>query len=172
MTRAVPRSRRKADAGRPPGGGIELAIGMLARRPLSEGEVALRLGRKGVAGDEIPPVLSRLRELGLVDDDALCRRLARSYQEDRRYGPAKIAWKLSSRRFSRVLVEEALREIASPGEVAEAAASALRKKFREGIPPGREGAARAYRFLAGRGFPPDACRAAVGRRLIERSQGD
>ncbi|MGZ9265404.1 MAG: RecX family transcriptional regulator, partial [Candidatus Deferrimicrobiaceae bacterium] len=103
---------------------------------------------------------------------ALCRRLARSYQEDRRYGPAKIAWKLASRRFSREIVEEALREVASPRAVAEAAAIALRRKFQEGIPPGREGAAKAYRFLAGRGFPPDACRAAVGQGRTESSQGD
>ena len=151
---------------------MELAVGMLARRPLSEGEVALRLARKGVAEGEIPVVLSRLRELGLVDDAALCRRLARSYQEERRYGPAKIAWKLASRRIPRDLVDEALREVASPGAVAEAAALALRKKFREGIPPGRDGAAKAYRHLAGRGFPPDVCRAAVGRRLTGTSQGD
>jgi regulatory protein len=145
---------------------------MLARRPLSEGEVAVRLARKGVAGDEIPAVLSRLRDLGLLEDAALCRRLARSYQEDRRYGPAKIAWKLAARRFSRYLVEDALREVASPGAVADAAEIALRKKFREGIPPGRDGAARAYRFLAGRGFPPDVCRAAVGRGRTEFSLGD
>ena len=151
---------------------MELAIGMLARRPLSEGEVALRLARKGVPEGEIPAVLSRLRELGLVDDAALCRRLARSYQDERRYGPAKIAWKLASRRFSRDLVDEALREVASPGAVAEAAALALRKKFREGIPQGRDGAAKAYRYLAGRGFPPDVCRAAVGRRLTGSFQGD
>ena len=151
---------------------MELAIGMLARRPLSEGEVALRLARKGVAEGEIPAVLSRLRELGLVDDAALCRRLARSYQDERRYGPAKIAWKLASRRFSRDLVDEALREVASPGAVAEAAALALRKKFQVGIPQGRDGAAKAYRYLAGRGFPPDVCRAAVGRRLTGSFQGD
>jgi regulatory protein len=145
---------------------------MLARRPLSEGELALRLARKGIAEGEIPAVVARLRELGLLEDAALCRRLARSFQEDRRYGPAKIAWILSSRRFSRDLVEEAVRDVASPAAVAEAAAAALRKRFRDGIPPGREGAAKAYRFLAGRGFPPDACRAAVGRRRTELPQGD
>ena len=145
---------------------------MLARRPLSEGEVALRLARKGISEGEIPAVLSRLRELGLLEDAVLCRRLARSYQEDRRYGPAKIAWKLALRLFSRDLVEEALREVASPGAVADTAAIALRRKFREGLPPGREGAGKAYRFLAGRGFPPDVCRAAVGRRRTEFSQGD
>ena len=150
---------------------MDLAVGMLARRPLSEGEIALRLARKGVAEGEIPTVLSRLRELRLVEDAALCRRLARSYQEDRRYGPAKIAWKLASRLFSRDLVQEALCEVASPGAVAEAASLAIRKKFRDGIPPGREAAAKAYRYLAGRGFPPDACRAAVGRRTGS-SEGD
>ena len=137
---------------------------MLARRPLSEGEVALRLEIRGVPAPEAGAAIRRLRELGLLDDPGLCRHLARSYQEGRRYGPSKIARALAARRFPRELVEAALREIASPGAVAEAAAHALRKRFREGIPPGREGAARAYRFLAGRGFPPDACRGALGKR--------
>ncbi len=145
---------------------------MLARRPLSEGEVALRLLRKGHAASDVPPVLARLRELRLVDDPALCRQLVRSYREGRMYGPAKIAWKLAARGFPRTLVEEALREECPPDDVAEAAARALRKKYRGGIPGGREGAARAYRFLAGRGFPPDACRKAVGRRTPEYPEGE
>jgi SOS response regulatory protein OraA/RecX len=145
---------------------------MLARRPLSEGEVALRLIRKGHAESDVPPVLARLRDLRLLDDAALCRQLVRSYREGRMYGPAKIAWKLASRGFPRLLVEEALREECPPEGVAAAAAQALRKKFRGGIPPGREGAAKAYRFLAGRGFPPDACRKAVGRRTLENQEGD
>ena len=145
---------------------------MLARRPLSEGELAFRLQDKGVPGPEAAAALARLRELGLLDDAGLCRRLARSYLEGRRYGPAKIARTLAARRFPRELVESAVREVACPGAVAETAAQALRKRFREGIPPGREGAAKAYRFLAGRGFPPDACRAAIGRRPAEFPEGE
>jgi len=145
---------------------------MLVRRPLSEGEVALRLARKGYTEADVLPALARLRELRLLDDASLCRQLVRTYQEARRYGPAKIAWTLARRRFPRDLVEDALREGSSPVAVAETAAAALGKRFRGGIPPGREGAAKAYRFLAGRGFPPDACRAAIGRRLAENSEGD
>jgi len=145
---------------------------MLARRPLSEGEVALRLARKGYAEGDVLPTLARLRELRLLDDASLCRQLVRTYQEGRRYGPLKIAWKLAARRFPRDLLEEALREGSSPDAVAEAAAGALGKKFRGGIPPGRDGAVKAYRFLAGRGFPPDACRNAIGRRLAENSEGE
>ncbi len=144
---------------------------MLARRPLSEGEVGLRLARKGFAEADVAPALVRLRELGLLDDEALCRQLVRSYQEGRGYGPSKIAWKLVQRRFPRGLIEAALREGSPPKAVADAAGAALRKKYRGAIPPGREGAAKAYRFLAGRGFPPDACREAVGRRWAENSEG-
>jgi SOS response regulatory protein OraA/RecX len=164
--------KRKGDGAAVPGNPLELAIGMLARRPLSEGEVTLRLMRKGHAGPDIPPVLARLRELRLIDDPALCRQLVRSYREGRMYGPAKIAWKLAARGFPRLLVEESLREECPPEGVADAAARALGKKYRGGIPAGREGAAKAYRFLAGRGFPPDACRKAVGRRMAEHPEGD
>ncbi|MEW6720036.1 MAG: RecX family transcriptional regulator [Thermodesulfobacteriota bacterium] len=147
-------------------------MGMLARRPLSEGEVAFRLARKGHAESDVPPVLARLRELRLLDDAALCRQLVRSWREGRMYGPAKIAGKLSVRLFPRHIIEEALREECPAADVEEAAARALKKKFRGGIPAGREGAAKAYRFLAGRGFPPDACRKAVGRRIAVNEEGD
>ncbi len=145
---------------------------MLARRPLSEGEVALRLSGKGVPEPAVAGTVARLRELGLLDDAALCRQLARIYLENRRYGPVKIARSLAARRFPRDLVEAALREVASGDGVAGAAAAALRKKYRGGIPPGRENAARAYRFLAGRGFPPEVCRAAVGRRASDTPEGE
>jgi regulatory protein len=145
---------------------------MLARRPLSEGEVRSRLARKGHVAADVEAAVSRLRELGLLDDDALCRQLVRTYQEGRGYGPAKTAWKLAARGFPRDLVAAAVREGCSAEAVAEAAATALRRKFRGGIPPGRDGTAKAYRFLAGRGFPPGACRDAIGRRLSETSEGD
>jgi len=103
----------------------------------------------------------------MLDDSTLCRQLVRSYLETRVYGPVKIAWKLASRGFPRFLVEEAMRKECLEDDVAAAAVLALRKKYRGGIPPGREGASKAYRFLAGRGFPPEVCRRAVGRQRME-----
>ncbi|MGE5664944.1 MAG: regulatory protein RecX, partial [Deltaproteobacteria bacterium] len=105
--------------------------------------------------------LRRLEELGLVDDRTLCAQLARSYRDVRRYGPRKIAGALRLRGFPPAMVEEVLGEVSSPEEDQAAAEAALRKKFRAGLPPGREGAAKAYRFLSGRGFDPDACRRAI-----------
>ena len=145
---------------------------MLSRRDLSEGELRDRLAKKGVPPADAQAAIRRLRELGLADDPSLCARLVRSYRETRGYGSAKIAWALRSRRFPPDLVESTVRELSSGEEETAAASAALRKKFPRGLLPGREGAAKAYRFLAGRGFPPDACRRALGGLSTEIQEGE
>jgi regulatory protein len=137
------------------------ALRMLSRRDLSEGEIRERLSKKGFPHAESSATIRRLRELGLVDDTKLCARLVRSYRETRGYGSAKIAWALRGRGFSPDLVEETVREFSTGEEELAAASAALRKKFRSGLLKGREGAAKAYRFLAGRGFSPETCRRAI-----------
>ncbi len=144
---------------------------MLSRRALSEGEIRDRLGRKGFGEPEAHAALGRLRELALVDDRALSGQLTRHYRSDRRLGPRRIAAMLASRRFPRELIAEALRGI-RPEEELSAALAALQRKFRDGILPGREGAAKAYRFLAGRGFPPDTCRRAIRALSSEIEEGE
>jgi regulatory protein len=123
--------------------------------------------RKGFPEEEADAALASVRDLGLVDDGELLPRLVRHYAADRGYGPAKVAAVLKGRGFDPAGVAEALRSAFPASDEAGAAAAALRKKFRDGVPPGREGAARAYRFLAGRGFSPSACRAAIGRTQSE-----
>ena len=59
---------------------------MLSRRALSEGEIRFRLTEKGFPEDQTVAALAKLRELGLVDDTALCANLARSYRDVRRLG--------------------------------------------------------------------------------------
>ncbi len=145
---------------------------MLARRALSAEEIAGRLAAKGFAEAQAAAAVRRLAELGLVDDRSLCLQLARSYRDVRRYGPRKIAGALRLRGFPAALVEEALRGVTAPGDVLAAAEAALRKRYRAGVPPGREGAAKAYRFLAGRGFDPDTCRRAIGGPSRDIEEGE
>lgn len=144
---------------------------MLSRRALSEGEIRFRLNRKGFGQPEVESTLERLREWGLSDDRDLCGQLARHYRCDRRLGPRRIAGMLGSRKFPRELIEEALRGI-RPEEETAAALESLRRKFRDGIPPGRQGAARAYRYLAGRGFPPETCRQAIRALSADIEEGE
>lgn len=134
---------------------------MLSRRALSEGEIRSRLAAKGFTEAQAIAALNRLREIGLVDDPALCANLARRYRDVRRLGPRRIAGALFVRKFPRELVEQSVRAVSRPEEEQAAAAAALAKKFRGGIPEGREGAAKAYRFLSRRGFSPGTCRQAI-----------
>ena len=148
------------------------ALHMLSRRALSEGEIRFRLKAKGYSEAEAESVLGRLRGLGLVDDGTLCADLARAYRDVRMCGPVRIAGALLSRRFPRDLVEESVRAVSRPGEELAAAAAALGKKFRDGIPGGREGAARVFRFLARRGFSPETCRQAIRRLSRDIEEGE
>jgi len=151
---------------------MRAALWMLSRRSLSEGEIRERLSKKGFPDGEAAGVIHRLRELGLADDPKLCDHLVRLYRETRGYGSGKIAWALRARRFPPALVEKAMRNSSSAAEELAAASAALRKKFPGGLAPGREGAAKAFRFLAGRGFPPDACRKAIGGFFPDIQEGE
>jgi regulatory protein len=145
---------------------------MLSRRALSEGEIRFRLAAKGFSETQAALVLGRLRELGLVDDRALCANLARTYRDVRRYGPRRIIGALLSRKFPRDLVDEAVRAVSRPEEQLAAAAAALGKKFRDGIPEGRKGAAKAFRFLSRRGYSPETSREAIRRLSHDIEEGE
>lgn len=142
---------------------MAVALRMLARRPVSEGELLRRLSEKGFPRDETGRTLARLRELGLADDRKMCEGLLRLYRESRRYGRSKIVAALRRRLIPPELIDEVVRGLSGGDEELEAASAALARKFRGGVPPGREGAAKAWRFLAARGFSPETCRRALGR---------
>jgi regulatory protein len=146
---------------------MAVALRMLSRRAVSEGELSRRLAEKGFPLPEAEAAISRLRELGLADDRKLCEGLVRVYRESRRYGRAKIVMALRRRLVPPDIIDDVLRGLSGGDEETEAAAAALSKKFREGVPPGREGAAKAFRFLASRGFSLETCRRALGRNMTE-----
>jgi regulatory protein len=151
---------------------MAVALRMLSRRAVSEGELLRRLSEKGFGQADAEATLARLRELGLADDLKLCEALVRSWREGRRYGRAKIAVMLRRRLIPPEIADPVLRGMSAGDEEIEAASAALSKKFRDGVPPGREGFAKAFRFLASRGFAPDTCRKALGRRATESEYQD
>jgi regulatory protein len=149
---------------------MAVALRMLSRRAVSEGELLRRLSEKGFGRAEAEGAVARLRELGLADDRKLCEGLVRVYRDSRRYGRAKIVMALRRRLVPSDIIEDVVRGMSGGDEEAEAAAAALSKKFREGIPPGRGGAAKAFRFLAARGFSLETCRKALGRMPTENDE--
>ena len=104
--------------------------------------------------------VERCRELGYVGDERLAHDRARALRQ-RGAGSLKIAADLGGRRLSAALVDAAV-EASLDGEPE--IEWARRMLLRERVPKG----AKAWRLLAGRGFPEDVVSELVGDAFDER----
>jgi regulatory protein len=127
---------------------MEIAFRLLSRRARSESEIAAKLERAGASRRLMRGVLARLRSLGYVDD----RKLAADCVErgkERGFGSLRIQDQLR-----RLDVDERIVEGAALGGREERALARrlVDERFGESDLADRRTAARAARFLAGRGF--------------------
>jgi regulatory protein len=130
---------------------MTLAFRLLARRARSESEVASALDEAGASRRLARGVLGRLRALGYVDD----RKLAAECVErgkDRGYGSLRIQEQLRRLEIDERIVERAALE---GREERRLARRLLTERFGATELADRRTAARAARFLAGRGFPAE-----------------
>ena len=127
---------------------------MLARAALTEAALCERLRAKGYQPATATRTVARCRELGYVSDERLALDRARTLRA-RGAGGLKIAADLAARGLSEALVASAV-EASLAGEPEEA--WARRALASAGQPVG----ARAWRLLAGRGFPEEVLSDVVG----------
>ena len=159
------------------------AIGLLARRDLSEGEVRMKLLARDFDEREVEEAVSRLRERRYLDDRSLAEALTRIQARTKHQGPRKVRAHLRRRRIPEALALEAIRVEFPEGAEGERAVSALKRlqptstaqgeHGREGAAPPaeqRKEAGRLFRRLVARGYTWEAARQAVlsdGRPLEE-----
>ena len=159
------------------------AIGLLARRDLSEGEVRMKLLARDFGEREVEEAIFRLRERRYLDDRSLAEALARTQARTKHQGPLRVRAHLRRRRIPEALALEAIRGEFPEGAEGERAVSALKRlqpapaASREGgrngaTPPEerRKEAGRLFRRLVARGYSWEAARHAVladGRPLEE-----
>ncbi len=139
---------------------LESALRLLSYRLRSERELRDRLARKGFGRAVIGETLSRLRELGYLDDAAFARFWTETRQALRPRPRWLLAGELRRRGVAQEEAEQATAGISDEEAAYEAASRRLRalrgleyQRFRE----------RLGRFLTRRGFSYD-----VARRTIER----
>lgn len=139
---------------------MDKAMRLLSRRALSERELLDRLCAAGYPFREARDAVGECRQRGYVDD----RQYAADYADQlaaRGLGGRRIDLALRKRGIAAELREEPLEEAASTET--ERAAEALQYKLRmlsnESDP--RKKREKAFRFLVGRGFSFESCRAAV-----------
>lgn len=124
------------------------------RAPRTEADLEARLVARGYQKATAAKTVARCRELGYVGDERFAHERARSLRE-RGAGGLKIAADLEARGLSEALVEAAVTEsLAGESELD----WARRVLLKQGSPRG----AKAWRLLAGRGFPEDVVRDAAG----------
>ncbi|MDD2421338.1 MAG: regulatory protein RecX [Heliobacteriaceae bacterium] len=135
--------------------GMQKALGWLARRSFSSGEIALRLRSAGAGEATVTAVLAWLGERGYVDDGRFARSYALYRKETTLLGSLRLVLDLVRRGIAAAEAREVVREVLAPEEEYARARQVAIKKLR-GLPPGDDlGYRRAKlgRHLQQKGFP-------------------
>ncbi len=145
---------------------MALALKALARRELTEAEVAARLEARGAEAQSVATVIERLKEAGGIDDE----RYARLFTEDKRglegWGEERIRAALESRGVAGGIVDSALGSHGRDEEL-DRAVELLERRGEELESEAARG--RAFGFLVRRGYASEVAYDAV--RAVESGAG-
>lgn len=165
---------------------LEAAARFLEARARSIGEVRRRLTSAGYQADLVEGAITRLGELGMLDDEAFAKAWVESRDRARPRGERALADELRLRGVDRTVIVAALderREASAAAESAddevapsadEAAATRLlerNSRLLARVADPRARRQRAYALLARNGFDPGVC-AALAARVVEAPESD
>ena len=174
---------------------LEAAARFLEVRSRSVAEVRRRLTTNGYRADLVDGAITRMTELGMLDDDAFARAWVESRDRSRPRGERAIRVELGQKGVDRAVIDEvlaarragglALDDPSRPVDPDEPMVSADRsaaerllakhsRSFARVVDP-RQRRARAYALLARNGFDPETCRevaATVGATEEPASDGE
>jgi regulatory protein len=139
---------------------LEAAARFLESRSRSVGEVRRRLGRAGYRRELVDGAITRLTELGMLDDEAFGRAWVESRDRARPRGEIALRRELSLKGVERAIVDDLLEQrrdagdADGPGVDVEAARRVLARHARalERVADPRARRQRAYALLARNGF--------------------
>jgi regulatory protein len=125
-------------------------------------ELVLMLSRKRVPAEVSGPVLDRLEQVGLVNDEAYARAFVASRQRSRPRGRRGLAAELAAKGVSREVIDRVLAQVQEAENPVLAARRAVLPKLRQlaGKPPA-EIRRKAEQFLLRRGFSYQEAREAL-----------
>lgn len=141
------------------------ALDLIAYRPRSVREVQRRLKRAGADDAAIAAVIERLKEAGLLDDDAFSRAWVESRTRASPRSKRMIAWELRRKGVSSADIEAALKEVDEEDTAYRAATQRLPKL--QGLTP-MERRRKLHDYLARKGFDYETIQCAIQR--VESSE--
>lgn len=128
------------------------ALNLLGYRSRSRAEIAKRLSRAGYAEEVVEEVLSRLEDLGLIDDARFSASWVNSRVAGKGLGKARIRWELRQKGVADEVAEEALSAVDADAEYRLAADAARRRWGKDKDTDERAKRRRVASFLRRRGF--------------------
>ena len=130
-------------------------MAFLARAARSYAEVAEHLAARGLDPEVVAATMARLVERGYVDDAALAERRAEDLLLRRGAGRLKVAHELTRRGLTDTVIDRAIAGVLEGRSEIALGRAALGRRFGDAVPASRAERAKAFRFLVGRGHPPD-----------------
>jgi len=142
------------------------ALKALARRPFPTRELEQKLLRSCIDSAAVNLVIERMKAAGFLDDQKFAENFIQSHLHHKSQGRARIERELRARGLSPKLIREEL-EKAYPAEAErEPLQHALERKLKSLPPPmDAKKLSRLYNHLLRRGFPGEAIRLELRRRL-------
>ena len=134
---------------------MAVAVAYLAPAARSHAEVERHLGKQGFAEDLVATTLATLVARHIVDDAALAERRAEELMLRRGSGRLKVAHELTRRGLTDTVVDRAIAGVLEGRSELALGRAALERRFGPERPASRAERAKAYRFLLGRGHPPE-----------------
>lgn len=130
------------------------ALNALGYRARSARELRERLVRAGYLGETVDEVVSRLEELGYLNDEEFARELARL--EARKYGPRRIYGDLRRAGIEEEAAREVVEEEFAGRSEHEAAREAAQRRYNT-VEGSDAQVRRVYGFLVRRGYSASIC---------------
>ena len=164
---------RRSREPKQPLGCHDRALLLLAVRSRSRHELSSRLLRAGFEAEEVETELSRLEEVGLVDDRAFAHDLAEHQLKVKLSGRRAVSSALAAKGVSRGTIEQTLADLDGGGNEADRAFSAASDRARRLTRLAPEVAfRRLVSFLARRGYDGGTARAAARAALRVEGHDD
>jgi regulatory protein len=159
---------------------LEAALRFLEARARSESEVRRRLSQAGYRAELVDGAITRLVELGVLDDEAFARAWVESRDRARPRGERALRRELSLKGVDRGVLDEVLEErrdeAAGKGRDIDLDAARLliarNERSLARVADPRERRQRAYALLARNGFDPEVCREASAELAAMSSSDD
>lgn len=139
---------------------FQSALRLIQLRPRSENEIRQRLLQHKEKDDVIEYVIERLKQSGLLNDNAFAKGWIENRAELRPRSRRALAYELSQRRVERSVIETNLAEI-DDDEMAYRAAQKKARKLKD--VDWNDFRSKLYRYLAQRGFNYAASQQAISR---------